>query len=166
MTMKIFARLQCRVHWLAVLSGLACAPAALAQAHLQPLPFSGLWLLETAPGAQPIYTRLTIKGTTLSWRGAGKSTPACEQAFVLQTERRGTVYRDGRGTQFIAGIAGSLPTYLLKLGAGSCSHAGEDVRISFPLVYDTDHIEFIEYVAGKPVSARRLRRRHGVTRRP
>jgi hypothetical protein len=77
---------------------------------------------------------------------------------VLKQERPGTVYVDGRGTRFVAGTKGSIPTYLLQLRTSTCGGAGEDVRIRYPLVYDTRHIEIIDYVNGKPVGARRFRR--------
>jgi hypothetical protein len=68
------------------------------------------------------------------------------------------VYADGRGTRFMAGMKGSLPTWLLQLRGSTCGRAGEESRIRYPLVYDTRHIEVIGYVGGKPVSARRFRR--------
>jgi hypothetical protein len=132
---------------------LGCASSALAE----PLTFHGRWLPDDDQDAA--YASLTIKESTISWRGPDKSTPACVRDFVQKPERPGTVYRDGRGTKFVAGAPGSMPTYLLLLRPGSCGSPGEQVRISFPLVYDINHIEFIEYVAGKPVSARRLHRK-------
>jgi hypothetical protein len=140
---------------LAVLLGLGAAPSVLAQS----LPFSGRWLLDDGAAAPAPYTSLAVKGGSLSWSGPDKSAPECVQEFVLKTEQPGSVYRDGRGVKVVAGAKGSLPTYLLQLRSSTCGRAGEDVRISYPLVYDTRHIEVIEYVGGKPVSARRFRRK-------
>jgi hypothetical protein len=141
---------------LAVLLGLACAPAALAQS----LPFSGKWLLDEDPKAPAApYTVLRIEDGRLRWTGPARSTPECVQEFVLQEEKPGTVYVDGRGTRFVAGLNGSIPTYLLQLRASTCGRAGEATRIRYPLVYDTRHIEVIGYVGGKPVSARRFHRK-------
>lgn len=130
-----------------------CASSALAE----PLTFHGRWLPDE--NQDDAYASVTIKASTIAWRGPDKSAPACVRGFVQQKERPGTVYRDGRGTKFVAGAPGSMPTYLLTLNPGSCGSPGEQVRVSFPLVYDINHIEFIEYVAGKPVSARRLHRK-------
>jgi hypothetical protein len=138
---------------LTLLAGLACAPAALAQS----VPFSGRWLLEDGSAAQAVYTTLTVKGERLSWSGPDKSAPGCVQEFVVKQEKPGTVYVDGRGTKFVAGVKGSIPTYLLQLRTSTCGGIGEDLRIRYPLVYDTGHIELIEYVNGKPVSSRRFR---------
>jgi len=140
--------------WLALVCGLACAPAALAEAP----PFLGRWQLDDPVPAQSAYTTLNIKGTKLAWRGKGKSAPACTHQFELKQEAPGTTYRNGRGTQFVAGYPGSLPTFLLAIKGSDCASPVDAVRISYPLVYDVRHIEVIEYVAGKAVSARRLRR--------
>lgn len=140
--------------WLVLVCGLACAPAALAEAP----PFNGRWQLDAPVPAQATYTRLHIKETSLAWRGRGKPAPACTHQFELKQEARGTTYRNGRGTQFVAGFPGSLPTYLLKINGSDCGSPVDAVRISYPLVYDVRHIEVIEYVGGKPVSARRLHR--------
>jgi hypothetical protein len=140
---------------LAVLLGLGAAPAVLAQS----LPFSGRWVLDDGPAASAPYTSLSVKGENMPWSGPDPSTPRCVQEFALKTENPGSVYRDGRGTRFIAGAKGSLPTYLLTLRSSTCGRAGEDVRISYPLVYDTRHIEVIEYVGGRPVSVWRFRRK-------
>ena len=139
----------------AVALGVGAAPSLLAQ----PLPFTGRWLLDEHPQTPAPHTVLSIKGESMSWSGADKSAPPCVQEFVLKRETPGSVYRDGRGIKFVAGAKGSLPTYLLQLRSSTCGRAGEDVRISYPLVYDTGHIEVIEYVGGKPVSARRFRRK-------
>jgi len=139
----------------AVLLGLACAPAALAQS----LPFAGKWLLDEDPKAPAAYTVLTIEGSTLTWTGPARSTPKCVQEFALKEEKPGTVYVDGGGTRFVAGLKGSIPTYQLQLRSSTCGRAGETTRIRYPLVYDTRHIEVIGYVAGKPVSARRFHRK-------
>ena len=141
-------------HWFALLFGLAGAPAVLAQS----LPFSGRWLLDEDPGPQAAYTRLAIEDDRLTWRGPDSAAPACVQVFALKPERPGTVYVDGRGTRFLAGVKGSIPTWLLQLRSSTCGRAGEDTRIRYPLVYDTRHIEVIAYVNGKPVSARRFHR--------
>lgn len=148
--------------WLAPLVALACAPSALAQPLPSPLPFAGRWLLDQGAQAQPAYTVLTVKGERLSWSGPAAS-PACVQEFVVKQEKPGTVYVDGRGTRFVAGMQGSIPTYLLQLRSSTCggSGAGAEMRIRYPLVYDVSHIEIIDYVNGKPVSARRFRRQAG-----
>jgi len=109
------------------------------------------------PDAQA--TLLVIKDMTLSWREGGRSTPACVRPFAFVTERPGTIYVDGNGTKFVAGARGSIPTYLLKLAPGACGVAGDVVRIRFPLIYDTAHIELIEYAGGRPAGARRFHRR-------
>jgi hypothetical protein len=143
--MKFFASLLC----------LIAAPAVSAA----PLPFDGRWLLDDPMGAQASHTVLAIKGESMSWSGPNKSAPGCVQEFMLKKENPGAVYVDGRGRKFLAGVPGSLPTYLLKLRTSTCGRIDEEVRISFPLVYDTGHIELIEYVNGKPISSRRLRRK-------
>ena len=144
-----------RARWLAIVCGLAYGSPLLAQ----PLPFSGRWLVDdglAAGGSHPI---LVIKDATMAWKGTDRSAPACAQPFELKKERPGTVYTDARGTKFVAGTPGSIPTYLLRLSPGTCDNPAEEVRISYPLIYDVNHIEVVEYVAGKPVSARRLRRK-------
>lgn len=146
-------KLVLRTRLLALFLGLVYGPSSMAE----PLTFHGRWLLDENQDAP--YAGLTIKDATISWREPNKSAPACVREFVQKKERPGTVYRDGRGRKFVAGAPGSMPTYLLRLSPGSCGSPGEEVRISFPLVYDINHIEFIEYVAGKPVSARRLHRK-------
>jgi hypothetical protein len=140
---------------LAMLFGLACAPSVLAQS----LSFTGKWLLDDGSEAQAGYTVLTIKGERLSWSGPNKSAPGCVQEFVVKKENPGTVYLDGRGTKFVAGVKGSIPTYLLQLRTSTCGRIGEDVRIRYPVVYDTGHIEVIEYVSGKPLGSRRFHRK-------
>lgn len=147
---------------IALLLGLACAPAALAQSpqpQPQPLPFSGRWLLDEDPRKPAAYTVLQIEGGRMTWTGPAKSTPQCVQEFALKREPPGTVYVDGRGTRFLAGVKGSIPTWLLHLRTSTCGRAGEETRIRYPLIYDTRHIEVIGYVAGKPVSARRFHRK-------
>jgi hypothetical protein len=144
-----------RARLLALVLGLGAAPSLLAQS----LPFTGRWLLDDRTQAQASYTVLTIKGETMAWSGPDKSAPRCVQEFVLKKETPGSVYLDGRGTKFVAGVKGSLPTYLLQLRSSTCGGVGQDVRISYPLVYDTRHIDVIEYVNGKPVSSRRFRRK-------
>jgi hypothetical protein len=141
--------------FLAMLAGLACAPAVLAQS----VPFAGRWLQDDGPGPRMAYTRLAIDGERMTWSGPDKATPVCVQEFVLKPERAGTVYVDGRGTRFLAGVKGSIPTYLVQLRSSTCGRAGEDTRIRYPLVYDTQHIEVIGYVKGKPVSSRRFHRK-------
>lgn len=141
---------------LAAVFGLGCAPAVLAQ----DLPFAGRWLPDEQPGAAAsAYPVLTIKGDRLSWGGPRKSAPACAQQFVLQNEKPGTTYVNGHGTKFIAGVTGSLPTYLLRLRANSCEGGADAVRIIYPMVYRTGQIEVLEYVNGKVVSVRRLHRK-------
>ncbi len=143
----------------AFLLGLGCAPSLLAQQ----LPFAGRWLLDAQADAQAAsrarYTVLSVKDDRLRWSGPDKSVPPCEQEFALKKEKPGTVYLDGRGTRFLAGFPGSIPTYLLTLRSSTCGRAGEDVRIRYPLIYDTRHIEVIEYENGKPVSSRRFHRK-------
>jgi hypothetical protein len=134
--------------------GLVCAPALLAQ----PLPFAKRWLLDGAAAAPAAYTILTIDDARIGWSAPGASPPPCSQAFALRQERPGTVYLDGRGRKFVAGVQGSIPTYLLAIVGGDCRGIEDQLRISYPLVYDTDHIEVIEYVKGKPVSSRRFHR--------
>jgi hypothetical protein len=147
----------------ALLLGLACAPAALAQ----PLPFEGRWLLDEEPGKPAAaYTVLNIGDGSMTWTGPARSTPRCVQEFALKEEKPGTVYADGRGSRFVAGVKGSIPTYLLQLRGSTCGRAGEQTRIRYPLVYDTQHIDVIGYVAGKPVSARRFHRKPDAKRRP
>lgn len=140
-------------HLLVLALGIGCLPSLCAQT----LPFAGRWLLDAPPGTSPAYTRLTIKDTTLSWAGPTKSAPTCVQQFTVKKEKPGTEYLNGHGTRFIAGVRGSLPTFLVHVTASTCGNVDEDVRISFPLVYDLNHIEVIEYVKGKPVSSRRFR---------
>jgi len=152
--MKRFSRPAYRT-LLALVLGLDCAQSALAQS----LPFKGRWLLDDQPGTQATYTSLTIKDASMSWRGPDKSTPPCTQEFTLKKEAPGTTWVNGRGTKFIAGVTGSLPTYLLQLSANGCAGGAQEVRISYPLVYDTTHIELIDYANGKPVSSRRLHRK-------
>jgi hypothetical protein len=134
-----------------ILVGLGCASAL----HAEPLPFAGRWLADDRQQA-PADTVLTIKEASLSWRGPDKSVPVCTREFVLKQEKPGTVYRDGRGTRFVAGAPGSLPTYLLTLGAGNCDRPADEVRISYYLVYDVRHIEVIEYVNGRPLGSQRF----------
>jgi hypothetical protein len=155
MIMKTCLSPGCRARLLAIALGLGAAPPLLAQ----PLPFSGRWLLDERSPTPAPYTVLSIKGESMSWSGPDKSAPRCVQEFVLKRETPGSVYLDGRGTKFVAGAKGSLPTYLLQLRSSTCGRVGEDVRISYPLVYDTRHVEVIEYVGSKPVSARRFRRK-------
>jgi hypothetical protein len=150
--MNIFLNPGRRARLLAILFGLGCTPAL----HAAPLPFAGRWLPDDSQAAEAPATILTIKDASLSWRGPDKSAPACTREFVLRTEKPGTVYRDGRGTRFVAGAKGSLPTYLLQLGAGNCDSPADEMRISYYLVYDIKHIEVIEYAKGKPVSSRRF----------
>jgi hypothetical protein len=122
----------------------------------EPLPYTGQWVPDAQASSDWI---LTIKDTDLSWRGPAGSAPSCVQAFELKKEKPGTVYIDGRGKRFVAGSLGSLPTYLFKLGPNTCGGPADEVRISFPLVYDTRHIELIEYAGGKPLTVRRLHRK-------
>jgi hypothetical protein len=140
---------------LVMLVGLMSASSVLAQS----LPFAGQWLLDEGPGPRAAYTRLAVEDGRMRWSGPDKATPPCVQEFVLKPERPGTVYADGRGTRFLAGVKGSIPTWLLQLRSSSCGRAGEDTRIRYPLVYDTRHIEVIGYVNGKPVSSRRFHRK-------
>lgn len=139
----------------ALLIGLACTSPVLAQS----LPFEGRWLLDDGPAAQAAYTRLSIEGASMTWSGPFASAPPCVQEFAVKNEKPGTVYVDGRGTRFLAGVKGSIPTWLLQLRSSTCGRAGEDTRIRYPLVYDTQHIEVIGYVNGKPVSSRRFHRK-------
>ncbi|HEX8785975.1 MAG TPA: hypothetical protein VF793_07325 [Telluria sp.] len=153
--MKNFLSSRCRARLLATVVGLGWASSLLAQ----PLPYIGRWLLDDQAEAQASPSILTVKEASMTWSGPNKSAPACVQQFVVKKENPGSVYTDGHGTKFVAGSLGSLPTYLLKVSASTCGGANEDVRIRFPLVYDINHIEVIEYVNGKPVSARRFHRK-------
>lgn len=153
--MRHFLRSTSRARLLAIVLGLGWAPSLLAQTF----PFNGRWLLDN-PSADPAgYTTLTVKGTTLTWSGPAKSAPKCIQQFEPKSEKPGTVYVDGRGTKFVAGFPGSIPTYLLKISDSTCGNAGEDLRIRYPLIYDVTHIEIIDYVNGKPVTSRRFHRK-------
>jgi hypothetical protein len=142
-----------RVKLLALVLGLGLGYGAPLLA--QPLPLAGRWLPDEGGSS----TVLTIKDGKLSWREPKTSAPACVRPFVLKKEIPGTVYTNGQGTKFVAGVPGSIPTYLLKLEPGACGSAGDEVRISFPLIYDTNHIELIDYVAGKPAGVRRFHRK-------
>jgi hypothetical protein len=144
-----------RPHLPALLLCLACSTPVLAD----PLSIAGRWLADEPAGPDVPYTSLTIKDDTMTWRGPDKSVPACVRRFAVQTERPGTVYTNARGTKFVAGAKGSIPTYLLQLDGGACGTAGSTLRINFPLIYDTQHIELIDYAAGKPVNARRFHRK-------
>jgi hypothetical protein len=139
---------------LSLLACLASTPAAFAQATR----FDGHWLPDDPHPAGATCTGLSIEAGRITWHAAA-SAPACVQRFVLRPEKPGTQYANGRGTRFIAGVAGSLPTYLLGLAPSDCGSRADAARISFPLVYDNKHIELIEYVAGKPVAARRFHRK-------
>jgi hypothetical protein len=136
----------------AIVLALGVSPALLAE----PLPYIGQWEPDAQASSDWI---LTIKDTSMSWRGPAASAPGCVQAFELKKENPGTVYIDGRGKRFVAGSLGSLPTYLFRLGPNTCGGPADEVRISFPLVYDTKHIELIEYAGGKPLTVRRLHRK-------
>jgi hypothetical protein len=142
-----FARL------VAVVAGLGCSSAVLAE----PVPFAGRWLADDPDGSP--YTTLTVKGDTMSWHGPDKSVPKCTRQFALRPEKPGSVYVNARGTKFVAGAKGSIPTYLLQLDGGTCGTASAAVRINYPLIYDTQHIELIEYAGGKPVGAQRFHRK-------
>lgn len=138
---------------------LALAAATLCtwtQAAAQPRPLAGRWVPDD-PDAQA--TLLVIQDMTLSWRAGGRARPACLRPFALLAERPGTIYVDGRGTKFVAGAPGSIPTYLLRLEPGACGVAGDVVRISFPLIYDVNHIELIEYAGGRQAAVHRFHRR-------
>jgi hypothetical protein len=150
----------CRLRPLALVLGLVGAAALRAQPVPPSLPFSGRWLLDEGP-ATAGYTVLTVKEAGLTWSVPGKAPPPCTQDFTVQQEKPGTVYLDGRGKKFVAGVPGSIPTYLLKLVGGNCRGIEEALRIHYPLVYDVGHIEVIEYVKGRPVSARRFHRAPG-----
>jgi hypothetical protein len=156
--MKISTSPRRRVRRLATILGLCCAAPVLAQTLPQTLPFSGRWQLENPTQAQAPYAVLSVKGDRLAWSAAKKAPPTCVQQFEVKQEKPGTVYTDGRGTRFVAGAPGSIPTYLLKLGTTTCPGIEEEVRIRYPLIYDIAHIEIIEYVKGKPVSSRRFSR--------
>jgi hypothetical protein len=147
-----------RVRLLAMVIGLGLGLSFTAPLSAQTLPFSGRWLLEHPTQVQEPYAVLSVKGNSLAWSAANKRAPTCVQQFEVKPEKPGTVYTDGRGTRFVAGAPGSIPAYLLKLGASTCPGIEEEVRIRYPLVYDTRHIEIIEYVKGKPVSSRRFSR--------
>jgi len=143
----MFARL------VAVVAGLGCSASVLAE----PVPFAGRWLADNQEESP--YTTLTVKGDTIAWHGRDKSVSRCVRQFAVQQEKPGTVYTNARGTKFVAGFKGSIPTYLLQLDNGTCGTASSSVRINYPLIYDTQHIELIEYAAGKPVGVRRFHRK-------
>ena len=146
-------RVMSRARLVAVVARLGCAGSVLAE----PAPFSGRWLADD-DAASP-YTTLTVKGDTLAWHGPDKSVPKCVRKFTLLTEKPGTVYTNARGTKFIAGAKGSIPTYLLRLDGGTCGSGSTAVRINYPLIYDTRHIEVVEYAAGRPIGAQRFHRK-------
>jgi len=145
-----------RAQLLALFLGLG----ATSSLQAEPLPFAGRWQVDDDPEPQAGYTTLVVKGDTMSWHGKDRSLPKCVRQFTLKREKPGTVYTNARGTKFIAGAPGSIPTFLLQLGPGACGNASEAVRINYPLIYDTRHIELIEYATGKPVSVRRFHRKH------
>jgi len=138
----------------AVVAGLGCSPALLAQDLL----FTGRWVPDDQAAAPGAYAVLAIEAARMSWHGAKTAPPGCGRDFTLQAEKPGTEYADGRGTRFVAGTAGSLPTYLLKVTASTCGGKEDAIRISFPRAYDRAHMELVQYVQGKPVSARRFHR--------
>jgi hypothetical protein len=131
-----------------------CSPALSAQELL----FTGRWVPDIQAAAPGAYAVLTIEAARMSWHDASMTSPGCSRDFALQPEKPGTEYADGRGTRFVAGTAGSLPTYLLKVTASTCGGKEDAIRISFPRAYDRAHMELIQYVQGKPVSARRFHR--------
>jgi hypothetical protein len=143
----------CLARLVAVVAGLGCSASVLAE----PVPFAGRWIADDQ-AASP-YTTLTVKGDTIAWHGPDKSVPKCVRQFAVRQEKPGTVYVNAHGTKFVAGAKGSIPTYLLQLDGGTCGSASSAVRISYPLIYDTRHIELIEYAAGKPVGVRRFHRK-------
>lgn len=134
--------------------GLGCSPALSAQELL----FTGRWVPDMQAATPGAYAVLTIEAARMSWHDASMTSPGCSRNFALQPEKPGTEYADGRGTRFVAGTAGSLPTYLLKVTASTCGGKEDAIRISFPRAYDRAHMELIQYVQGKPVSARRFHR--------
>jgi hypothetical protein len=142
-----FARL------VAIVAGLGFS----ASVQAEPVPFAGRWLADD-PAESP-YTTLTVKGDTMAWHGRDKSVPKCVRQFAVRQEKPGTMYTNARGTKFVAGAKGSIPTYLLQLDDGTCGSGSSAVRINYPLIYDTQHIELIEYAAGKPVGVRRFHRK-------
>jgi hypothetical protein len=132
---------------------------AVSSLRAEPLPFAGRWQADDSAAAQATYTTLVIKGDTMSWHGPDKSLPTCVRQFTLKKDKPGTVYTNAHGTKFVAGALGSIPTYLLQLSPGACGSVSDEVRINYPLIYDTRHIELIEYAAGRPVGARRFHRK-------
>lgn len=158
--MRVFRNPRCRARLLAALLGLGCCAPAPAQS----LPFAKRWLLEGQPAVPGAYTVATIDDTGITWSVRGKGPPPCTQRFALVKERPGTVYRDGRGKQFVAGVPGSIPTYLLNIVGGNCRGIEDQVRISYPLIYDVTHIEVIEYVKGRQAGSRRFYRKAGTVK--
>jgi hypothetical protein len=146
---------RCRAQLLAIVLGLG----AVLSLHAESLPFAGRWQADDNLEPQAGYTTLVIRGDTMSWHGKDKSVPKCVRQFALKKDKPGTVYTNARGTKFVAGAPGSIPTFLLQLNSGECGRSGDEVRINYPLIYDTRHIELIEYASGKPVSARRFHRK-------
>jgi hypothetical protein len=139
---------------LAFAIGLGCAPAL----HAESLPFAGRWLLDRPPATPAAYTMLAVDDAGLAWSAPKGGPRGCAQRFVPRREKPGTVYLDGRGKKFVAGAPGSIPTYLLDLAGGNCRGIEDQLRISYPLIYDVGHIEIIEYVKGRPMSSRRFHR--------
>jgi hypothetical protein len=154
--MKTFLGSSCRAQLLlAMFLGLG----TVSPLHAEPVPFAGRWLADDDTEPLAGYTTLVVQGDTMSWHGKDRSLPRCVRQFTLKQERPGTVYTNAHGTKFIAGAPGSIPTYLLQLSPGTCGSAGDEVRINYPLIYDTRHIELIDYAAGRPAGARRFHRR-------
>jgi hypothetical protein len=144
-----------RAQLLALFLGLG----AMSSLRAEPVPFAGRWQADDDAEPQGGYTTLVVRDDTMSWHGKDKSLPKCVRQFTLKKDKPGTVYTNARGTKFVAGAKGSIPTYLLQLDGGACGTAGSTLRINFPLIYDTQHIELIDYAAGKPVNARRFHRK-------
>jgi hypothetical protein len=150
--MKTLSNPMCRA--LVVLLACAWLPALAAER----LSIFGKWAPDEGAGAKAGSPALTIEGSKLSWSGSKDGQPACVREFTLREERPGTVYTNGRGTKFVAGAKGSLPTFLLRIGASTCARTADAVRISFPLVYDSRHIEVLELAQGRVIASQRFYR--------
>jgi hypothetical protein len=148
-----------RVNFPAALASLCltlnCAPAAQAQAETPQ--FLGHWKSDNPASTAPDAV-LTIEGATVSWHPKRGAKPMCSGTFALQAEKPGTVYLDAHGRKFVAGMIGSLPTFLLKVDPGTCGGGADAWRLSFPRAYDRRHMELTEYRNGRAIAFRKMQR--------
>jgi hypothetical protein len=143
------------VRWRAGLAAAVFSLAGVPAPAAPPAPFFGTWI-DAAGCCDMGEAKLTIEGNTVTWNGTAKTPAACSTTFALEKEAAGTVYRDARGRRFLAGMPGSLPTFLLRIDPRACGGRADRIRVSFPLAYDKRHIELSEYRDGRPVGYRRL----------